>query len=131
MDHGADHDGNNRRRRGRPLARPIALTAHRSSSRRPIHTVLPWPRPLSAAKTTRSPSAKLSTRCRSPSLADRGDGPSGLSPIVSITTYSDQDRPMSNDPKRIIVTESLCNACSTHNVNVHHEHFPEMRIEGM
>src|SRR5438309_1442983 len=38
---------------------------------------------------------------------------------------------MSNDPKRIIVTESLCNACSTHTVHVHHEHFPEMQIEGM
>jgi hypothetical protein len=38
---------------------------------------------------------------------------------------------MSNDPKRIIVTESLCNACSTRTVHVHHEDFPEMRIEGM
>ena len=38
---------------------------------------------------------------------------------------------MSNDPRRIIVTEGLCNACSTHAVHVHHEDFPEMRIEGM
>jgi hypothetical protein len=37
---------------------------------------------------------------------------------------------MSSDPRRIIVTESLCEACSTHAVHVHHENFPEMQIEG-
>jgi hypothetical protein len=51
-------------------------------------------------------------------------------PIFPIPIYCDEDRPMSDDPKRIIVTESLCNACSIDTVHVHHEHFPEMRIEG-
>lgn len=37
---------------------------------------------------------------------------------------------MSADPKRIIVTESCCEACSVHTVRVHHEKFPEMRVEG-
>ena len=38
---------------------------------------------------------------------------------------------MGKDPRRIIVTECLCNACSTHTVEVYHQSFPEMRIEGM
>lgn len=38
---------------------------------------------------------------------------------------------MSADPRRIIVTESRCQACSVHTVHVHHQNFPEMRIEGM
>jgi hypothetical protein len=38
---------------------------------------------------------------------------------------------MSPDPKRIIVTESRCNACDVHTVLVYHQNFPEMRIEGM
>jgi hypothetical protein len=38
---------------------------------------------------------------------------------------------MSNDPRRIIVTESCCHACSVHTVLVHHENFPELRIEGL
>lgn len=38
---------------------------------------------------------------------------------------------MSADPKRIIVTECCCEACSVHTVRVHHEHFPEMRAEGI
>jgi hypothetical protein len=38
---------------------------------------------------------------------------------------------MSNDPRRIIVTESLCNRCSAHTIHVHHQHFPELQIEGM
>jgi hypothetical protein len=33
------------------------------------------------------------------------------------------------DPKRIIVTESCCHACSVQNIVVHHEQFPELRIE--
>jgi hypothetical protein len=38
---------------------------------------------------------------------------------------------MSADPRRIIVTESCCQACDVHTVQVYHENFPEMRIEGM
>ena len=37
----------------------------------------------------------------------------------------------SADPRRIIVTESCCQACDVHTVLVHHETFPEMRIEGL
>lgn len=37
---------------------------------------------------------------------------------------------MNTDPRRIIVTESCCDACNVHTVRVHHEHFPEMRVEG-
>jgi hypothetical protein len=33
------------------------------------------------------------------------------------------------DPKRIVVTESCCHACSVRNILVHHEQFPELRIE--
>lgn len=36
---------------------------------------------------------------------------------------------MKADPKRIVVTESNCHACSVHYIRVHHAHFPEMRIE--
>ena len=36
---------------------------------------------------------------------------------------------MSADPRRIIVTETCCHACSVRTIHVHHEHFPEMRIE--
>jgi len=38
---------------------------------------------------------------------------------------------MSADPRRIIVTESRCQACDVHTVLVYHRSFPEMRIEGM
>ena len=38
---------------------------------------------------------------------------------------------MSADPRRIIVTESCCQACDVHTVQVYHQNFPEMRIEGM
>lgn len=38
---------------------------------------------------------------------------------------------MSADPKRIIVTESRCPSCSVHVVSVHHEAFPEMRVEAL
>jgi hypothetical protein len=38
---------------------------------------------------------------------------------------------MSADPRRIIVTESCCQGCDVHTVQVYHENFPEMRIEGM
>ncbi len=38
---------------------------------------------------------------------------------------------MSADPRRIIVTESCCQACDVHTVQVFHQNFPEMRIEGM
>lgn len=33
------------------------------------------------------------------------------------------------DPKRIVVTEGCCHACSVHNILIHHEQFPELRIE--
>jgi hypothetical protein len=35
------------------------------------------------------------------------------------------------DPKRIIVTESCCHACRIHTFLVHHQAFPEMRMENM
>ena len=38
---------------------------------------------------------------------------------------------MSADPKRIIVTESRCQSCGVHVVLVHHETFPEMRVEAL
>jgi hypothetical protein len=38
---------------------------------------------------------------------------------------------MSADPRRIIVTETCCHACSGRTVHVYHEHFPEMRVEDL
>ena len=38
---------------------------------------------------------------------------------------------MSADPKRIIVTENCCHACRIHTFLVHHQSFPEMRMENM
>lgn len=38
---------------------------------------------------------------------------------------------MSNDPKRIIVTERRCPSCSVHTVLVHHQTFPELQIEDL
>jgi len=38
---------------------------------------------------------------------------------------------MSADPKRIIVTESCCHSCNVHTVLVHHQTFPELRIEDL
>jgi len=38
---------------------------------------------------------------------------------------------MTADPRRIIVTESCCLACSVHTILVHHQTFPELRIEGL
>ena len=37
----------------------------------------------------------------------------------------------SADPKRIIVTESRCHACNDHTFVVHHQTFPELRMEAM
>jgi hypothetical protein len=37
---------------------------------------------------------------------------------------------MSSESKNIVVTASLCNACSTHTVSVFHRTFPELRLEG-
>lgn len=37
---------------------------------------------------------------------------------------------MSADPRRVIVTESCCQACDVHTVYVHHESLPEFRVEG-
>lgn len=36
---------------------------------------------------------------------------------------------MDTDPRRVIVIDSRCHACSVHTVHVHHEHFPELRFE--
>jgi hypothetical protein len=38
---------------------------------------------------------------------------------------------MSAASRRIIVTESCCQACDVHTVQVYHQNFPEMRMEGM
>jgi hypothetical protein len=38
---------------------------------------------------------------------------------------------MNANPKRVIVTASCCNACEVHTVQVHHQYFPELRLEGM
>ena len=38
---------------------------------------------------------------------------------------------MSNDPRRIIVTESCCHSCNVHTILVHHQTFPELRIEDL
>lgn len=38
---------------------------------------------------------------------------------------------MSNDPRRIIVTESCCQACSVHTILVYHQTLPELRVEGL
>lgn len=38
---------------------------------------------------------------------------------------------MNAEPKRIIVTECRCHECSVHSVLVHHESFPELRVEDM
>ena len=35
------------------------------------------------------------------------------------------------DPRRIVLTESCCQGCGVHVVLVHHESFPEMRIEAL
>ena len=37
---------------------------------------------------------------------------------------------MSDATNRIIVADALCCACSTDTVQVHHENFPEMWVEG-
>lgn len=58
-------------------------------------------------------------------------GRRGVSSRSSIPARRDEDRPMSADPRRIIVTESCCPACDVHTIQVHHQGFPEMRIEGM
>lgn len=38
---------------------------------------------------------------------------------------------MELDPRRVIVTEACCEACNVQTIRVHHEHFPELRVEGM
>src|SRR6185503_8173011 len=37
---------------------------------------------------------------------------------------------MTGDPRMVAVTEEFCNACSTPQVDVHHQSFPELRISG-
>jgi hypothetical protein len=37
---------------------------------------------------------------------------------------------MSADPRRIIVNESCCPVCDVPTIQVHHQGFPEMRIDG-
>lgn len=36
---------------------------------------------------------------------------------------------MSADSRQIIVTERRCHSCSVHTVHVHHQAFPELRVE--
>ncbi len=50
---------------------------------------------------------------------------------TALPARSEEYGTMSHDSKQIVVTESLCNACSTHTVSVHHQGFPELRVEGM
>jgi hypothetical protein len=38
---------------------------------------------------------------------------------------------MNNNSKSIIVTDSLCSACDVHTVEIYHENFPELRVEGV
>jgi hypothetical protein len=38
---------------------------------------------------------------------------------------------MTNNSESIVVTESLCSACDVHTVEIYHENFPELRVEGM
>jgi hypothetical protein len=35
---------------------------------------------------------------------------------------------METDPRRVIVTENSCYACSVYTIRVHHAHFPELRF---
>ena len=37
---------------------------------------------------------------------------------------------MTGNPEMVVVTEEFCNACGTPRVNVHHQSFPELRING-
>lgn len=37
---------------------------------------------------------------------------------------------MNADARKIIVIDNHCGACGTENVQVYHEHFPELRIMG-
>jgi hypothetical protein len=36
---------------------------------------------------------------------------------------------MSSDPKRVVVTETTCNATNVHTVQVYHQSFPEEHVE--
>ncbi len=38
---------------------------------------------------------------------------------------------MNADSRRIIVTETCCPSCSIHTVHVHHQDFPELRVEAL
>lgn len=35
---------------------------------------------------------------------------------------------MATDPRRVIVTEHSCYACTVHTIQVYHAHFPELRF---
>ena len=35
---------------------------------------------------------------------------------------------MDTDPSRVVVTENRCHVCSVHTIQVHHQHFPELRF---
>ncbi len=37
---------------------------------------------------------------------------------------------MKADPRRIVVTESCCFTCDSHAIQVYHQSFPELRVEG-
>lgn len=38
---------------------------------------------------------------------------------------------MNADSTRLIVTASCCHACDVHTIRVHHQHFPELELEGV
>ena len=55
------------------------------------------------------------------------DGTAGAACIIG---FLHKGLVMNSNANRIIVTESLCTACSSHTVHVYHQDFPELRIEG-
>ena len=86
----------------------------------PQTTIGPPPRDRAAA-------ADHSASSTPGGVAGRGDS----SPDSHVPGRRDEERPMSADPRRIIVTESCCQACDVHTVQVYHRSLPEMRIEGL
>jgi hypothetical protein len=64
-------------------------------------------------------------------IAQTTIGPPARRPAAGtgVPSPSGEDQPLDADARRIIVTESSCRACSVHTIYVHHENFPEMRVE--
>jgi hypothetical protein len=46
-----------------------------------------------------------------------------------ISPLAEKDWPMNSDPRRVIVTETTCNATNVQTVQVHHQNFPEEHVE--